>query len=174
MLSYLKLAYCQARRYMKPFTRSNLQELMHEQNGPRVSAFMPTHRGAAETLQDQIRFKNLLRQAEENLEPRSKNPTPVSAAEQIYHYAGHKFEPESARELRRRIMQHQWFLSERLKRDVRFKIACLDFIENVGPMCKELGARITDRSIWDTISENQPPKQIVNRTLIERKVMLLS
>lgn len=81
-------------------------------------------------------------------------------------HAGHKFEPESARELWPRIMQHQFFLSERLKRDVGFKIACLDFIENVEPMCKELGARIIERSIWDTISENQPPKQIVNRRII--------
>ncbi|MDY6990892.1 MAG: hypothetical protein SWQ30_22855 [Thermodesulfobacteriota bacterium] len=55
---------------MKPFTRGNLQELMHECNGPCISIFMPTHRGAAETLQDQIRFKNLLREAEENLAKR--------------------------------------------------------------------------------------------------------
>jgi len=40
---------------------------MRERQGPCVSIFMPTHRGAAETLQDQLRFKNLLREAEEDL-----------------------------------------------------------------------------------------------------------
>jgi len=52
---------------MNPFTKTDLQGLMHGYHGPCVSIFMPTHRGAAETLQDQIRFKNLLREAEENL-----------------------------------------------------------------------------------------------------------
>lgn len=93
-------------------------------------------------------------------------PSAVTAAERIFHYTGHKFEPETARELWPRIMQHKWFLSEKLDCDVGFKIACLDFIENVEPMCKELGARIIDRSIWDTISENQPPKQIVSKRII--------
>ncbi len=58
------------------------------------------------------------------------------------------------------------------------KVACLDFIDNVEPMhqdlhdaqriqlLKALGAQMIDRSIWDTISDTQPPKQIVNRRII--------
>ena len=58
------------------------------------------------------------------------------------------------------------------------KVACLDFIENVERMCedqndeerirllKELDAQMVGRSVWDTISETQPPKQIVNKRII--------
>jgi hypothetical protein len=49
------------------FTRERLKELIERQKGVCVSLYMPTHRTAAETQQDQIRFKNLLGEAEKAL-----------------------------------------------------------------------------------------------------------
>jgi hypothetical protein len=52
---------------MNTITRDELKALTQEQAGWCVSLFMPAHRSAAETQQDQIRFKNLLREAEAHL-----------------------------------------------------------------------------------------------------------
>ena len=96
----------------------------------------------------------------------------------IYEFSGQKVKPDIASELWPKIMQHKWVLSEKLGRDVGIKVACLDFMENIEPMhqdlhdaqriqlLKSLGAQMIDRSIWDTISETQPPKQIVNKRII--------
>jgi SpoVK/Ycf46/Vps4 family AAA+-type ATPase len=87
-------------------------------------------------------------------------------------------EPETACKIWASVLQHKWILSEKLGRDVGIKVACLDFIENSDvfgtdfrevqnvELLKELGARMLDRSAWDTISESQPPKQIVNKRII--------
>lgn len=53
--------------HLSLFTKDHLRKLMYERSGPCISIFMPTHRGGAETQQDQIRFKNLLREAEKRL-----------------------------------------------------------------------------------------------------------
>jgi SpoVK/Ycf46/Vps4 family AAA+-type ATPase len=96
----------------------------------------------------------------------------------IFEYSGHKVELNTASELWQKIMQHKWMLSEKLGRDVGMKVACVDFMENIQPLShnvhdiqkikllKTLGAQMVDRSIWDTISETQPPKQIVNKRII--------
>ncbi len=52
---------------MNLFTNKHLGKLIDEYASPCVSIFLPTHRGRAETQQDQIRFKNLLREAEQGL-----------------------------------------------------------------------------------------------------------
>ena len=52
---------------MNVLTRNNLKLLMETHRGLCVSIFMPMHRSGAETQQDPIRFKNLLREAEERL-----------------------------------------------------------------------------------------------------------
>jgi len=44
-----------------------LKALVRQDVGPCASIFMPTHRAGAETRQDPIRFKNLLREAEQGL-----------------------------------------------------------------------------------------------------------
>jgi transitional endoplasmic reticulum ATPase len=96
----------------------------------------------------------------------------------IFECTGQKFEPEIAGDLWPKILQHKWLLSEKLGRDVGTKVACLDFMENVEPMhrddhhakgiqlLKELGAQMVDQSVWDTISETQPPKQVVRKEII--------
>ena len=52
---------------MNVLTRNNLNLLMAVHKGPCVSVFMPMHRSGPETQQDLIRFKNLIREAEERL-----------------------------------------------------------------------------------------------------------
>lgn len=104
--------------------------------------------------------------------------SPQDCTALIFECSGQKVEPKIAAELWPKIMQHKWVLSEKLGRDVGIKMAYLDFMENVEPMhqdlhdaqkiqiLKSLGAQMIDQSIWDTISETQPPKQIVNRRII--------
>ena len=52
---------------MNELTKDELTALMEKQTGPCVSILMPTHRLGKETLQDPIRFKNLIREAENRL-----------------------------------------------------------------------------------------------------------
>ena len=46
---------------MDSVTIDDLKALIEREGGPCVSLFMPTHRAGAETQQDPIRFRNLLR-----------------------------------------------------------------------------------------------------------------
>ena len=108
----------------------------------------------------------------------SNMPNPEDCTKLILEYSGHKVEPEIAGDSWVKILQHKWVLSEKLGRDVGIKVACLDYIENIEPMdmdlhnaekirlLKELGAQMASQSIWETISESQPPKQIVNKRII--------
>ena len=52
---------------MELLSRAELETLIEEPEGLCVSIFLPTHRAGAQTQQDPIRLKNLLRQAEEQL-----------------------------------------------------------------------------------------------------------
>ena len=52
---------------MNVLTRNNLKLLMEVHRKPCVSVFMPMHRSGPESQQDLIRFKNLIREAEEGL-----------------------------------------------------------------------------------------------------------
>ncbi len=52
---------------MNTLTKEDLKNLIKDQKGFCVSLFMPTRRSGAETQQNQIRLKNLLREAEEKL-----------------------------------------------------------------------------------------------------------
>jgi SpoVK/Ycf46/Vps4 family AAA+-type ATPase len=104
--------------------------------------------------------------------------TPEECASLIFEGSGRKVEPQGAEGLWRKILQHKWVLSEKLGRDVGTRVACLDFIENIEAMdqnahdsekiqfLKKLGAMRIDQTVWNTISESQPPKQIVNKRII--------
>jgi transitional endoplasmic reticulum ATPase len=105
-------------------------------------------------------------------------PSPGDCVSRIFEYSGHRFQPEDASEVWIKVLEHKWHLSEKLGRDVGIKVACLDFIENtdlvseqaIDPesvrLLKELGAQMVDRSVWDTISDSQPPKQIIDKRII--------
>ena len=96
----------------------------------------------------------------------------------IFEYSGHKVEPELAEDLWSKISEHMWVLSEKLGRNVGIKTACVDFVENIEPqhgelhdtrriqLLKRLGAQTVERSAWNTISESQPPKQIVEKRIV--------
>ncbi len=52
---------------MKSISKEEIKSLMNKQKAPCISLFMPTHRTGAEIQQNQIRLRNLLREAEEKL-----------------------------------------------------------------------------------------------------------
>ena len=107
------------------------------------------------------------------------NPSPEICTNKIFEISGTKFDPDIAADLWSKILQHKWLMSEKLGRDVGVRIACIDFLENMEQALKEymdykrkdilteLGAQIiVSRDIWDTISDSQPPKQLVQRRII--------
>jgi transitional endoplasmic reticulum ATPase len=104
-------------------------------------------------------------------------PDPEECASLIYDVSGHKFEPAVAGDLWIKILEHKWFLSEKLGRDVGIRVSALDLIENTDAvrdeleaenvrLLKELAAKMVDGDVWNTISDSQPPKQIVNKRII--------
>jgi hypothetical protein len=52
---------------METLSKDDLQALVQKRKDLCISIYMPTHRSGVETQQNQIRFKNLLREAEERL-----------------------------------------------------------------------------------------------------------
>jgi SpoVK/Ycf46/Vps4 family AAA+-type ATPase len=103
---------------------------------------------------------------------------PTDCAARIFDFSGRWLEPDKATEVWEKVLQHKWYLSEKLDRDVGIKVACLDYVENVAGfdverhneedlrILNELGAKMVDGSVWDTISPSQPPKQIVEKRVI--------
>ncbi|MGD8963412.1 MAG: AAA family ATPase [Desulfobacterales bacterium] len=108
----------------------------------------------------------------------NKNSSPEDYAAHIFEISGHKIDTELAPDLWSKIMHHKWVLSEKIGRDIGIKVACIDFIENIDSVenslhdaqkikqLNRMGAQILDKSAWDTISESQPPKQIVDKRIV--------
>jgi transitional endoplasmic reticulum ATPase len=107
-----------------------------------------------------------------------ETPLPEVCASKIFEISGTKFDPDIAANLWLKILQHKWLMSEKLSRDVGLRTACIDFLENMEQALKEymdykrkdilteMGAQTISREIWDTISDSQPPKQLVQRRII--------
>jgi SpoVK/Ycf46/Vps4 family AAA+-type ATPase len=105
-------------------------------------------------------------------------PSPEACASKIFEISGTKFEPAIAADLWPKILQHKWLMSEKLHRDVGLRTACTDFLENKEQalhefmdykrrdILAEMGAQIIGREVWDTISDSQPPKKLVQRRII--------
>jgi transitional endoplasmic reticulum ATPase len=105
-------------------------------------------------------------------------PSPDECASTIFEISGTKFDLEIAADIWPKILQHKWLMSEKLGRDVGLRTACIDFLENMDQALKEyvdyerqdilseMGAQIISKEIWDTISDSQPPKQMVQRRII--------
>ena len=105
-------------------------------------------------------------------------PSSEICASAIFEISGTKFDPDIAADIWPKILQHKWLMSEKLGRDVGLRTACIDFIENMDQALKEymdykrkdilaeMGAQTIGREIWDTISDSQPPKQLVQRRII--------
>ena len=64
---------------MDVVTINDLRALIEPQGGPCVSLLMPTHRAGADTQQDPIRFRNLLREAAERLRVQGLRTPDVNA-----------------------------------------------------------------------------------------------
>lgn len=62
---------------MEVVTRADVAALAAPRPGPCISIYMPAHRGGAATEQDPIRFKNLLREVQAQLERRGWSPQAV-------------------------------------------------------------------------------------------------
>jgi transitional endoplasmic reticulum ATPase len=107
-----------------------------------------------------------------------ETPSPEECVSTIFEISGTKFDPEIATDIWAKILQHKWLMSEKLGRDVGLRTACIDFLENMDQALKEymdyerqdilseMGAQTISREIWDTISDSQPPKQLVQRRII--------
>jgi transitional endoplasmic reticulum ATPase len=105
-------------------------------------------------------------------------PSPEECASIIFEISGAKFDPDIAADIWSKILKHKWLMSEKLGRDIGIRTACIDFLENMEQALKEymdykrkdilteLGAQTVSREIWDTISDSQPPKQLVQRRII--------
>lgn len=63
---------------MEALSKSDLRQLGNNHSGPCVSLYLPTHRSGVETLQDPIRLRNLLRQAETGLQASGQRAAEIS------------------------------------------------------------------------------------------------
>ncbi len=112
-----------------------------------------------------------------NSEP-SSSLAPEECTNRILELSGVEIEPDIAAGLWTKILKHKWLLSEQLHRDVGLRTACIDFLENTdeapsqyelherGSLLSEMGAQTISKEMWDTISDSQPPKQLVQRRII--------
>lgn len=108
----------------------------------------------------------------------SPDLTPEECTNTILELSGEAIEPEIAVNLWTKILKHKWLLSEQLHRDVGVRTACIDLLENTdqapspyefherGHLLSEMCAQSISKEMWDTISDSQPPKQLVQRRII--------
>ncbi|MHC1730149.1 MAG: ATP-binding protein [Syntrophobacteraceae bacterium] len=104
--------------------------------------------------------------------------SPEECTNRILELSGAYFEPDIAMDLWSKIVKHKWLLSEKVGRDVGLRTSCIDFLENMEQAPEEyviyqrrnilfeMGAQTIGRETWDTISDSQPPKQLVQRRII--------
>jgi hypothetical protein len=64
---------------MDGLSKGELRELIEPRTGPCVTMYMPTHEAGADIQQDTIRFKNLLREAEERLRGKGMKQPEIDA-----------------------------------------------------------------------------------------------
>jgi hypothetical protein len=76
----------------------------------------------------------------------------------IKELTGMRLPERKAREVWPSILEHKWYLSERLNRDVGLRTAAVDYLENIAP------PRVAQRSRRDTL----PPRLPMMRPLIAR------
>ena len=62
---------------------------------------------------------------------KAKNEGASEEQKVLKELAGVKLQPAEARAEWPRVLEHKWFMSERLGRDVGLRVAALDYFENV-------------------------------------------
>jgi transitional endoplasmic reticulum ATPase len=108
----------------------------------------------------------------------NESPAPDVCVSKLFEICGAKFDADVAVDIWPKILKHKWLLSEKLGRDVGMRTACIDFIDNIEQaldeyfaykhkdLLNEMGAQTISREVWETISDSQPPKQLVQRRII--------
>lgn len=56
---------------------------------------------------------------------------PTSEQILLKEYTGASFAKKEAGEIWQKVMDHKWYISERLGRDTGYKVAAVDFMENI-------------------------------------------
>jgi hypothetical protein len=60
-------------------------------------------------------------------------PEPRRLRRSLREWAGVKLSPTEARDLWPQVLEHKWYLGERLGRDVGLRVAAVDYFENINP-----------------------------------------
>ncbi len=106
------------------------------------------------------------------------NLSPEECSSKILEFSGVQYESEIACDIWSKILKHKWILSEKLERDVGLRTSCIDFLENIYQCNDEyftpqhkytlsvMGAQSFRSDLWNTISDSQPPKQLIQRRII--------
>ena len=73
--------------------------------------------------------------------------------EQIFlkKYLSRDFPKKEAKYLRERIVDHKWYIGERLKRDVGFRVAAVDYFENFYEPVSFSGGKSRKSGVFDKI-----------------------
>ncbi|HKZ78438.1 MAG TPA: DUF4032 domain-containing protein [Pyrinomonadaceae bacterium] len=66
-----------------------------------------------------------------------------SEQRKIRKLAGVKIEAEEAHDVWTRILEHKWYISERLGRDTGLRVAAIDYFENIHRKTSKVGSRQT-------------------------------
>lgn len=67
--------------------------------------------------------------------------SPNSEQHILHKLAGVKVSAAEASRLWQRVLDHKWYISERLGRDVGLRVAAIDFFENIEPVSSATPAR---------------------------------
>ena len=87
-------------------------------------------------------------------------PQTTDARRTLKKLAGVKLSATEARTLFPRIQEHKWYISERLGRDVGWRVAAVDYFENIRPP--------RAASSFRAVPESLPPRLPMMQSLSER------
>jgi hypothetical protein len=59
-----------------------------------------------------------------------KKNTPTFEQQTLKYYTGANFRKEEAEYVWKRVIDHKWYVGERLQRDIGLRVAAVDYVEN--------------------------------------------
>ncbi len=95
-------------------------------------------------------------------------PTP----EQVFlkKYLNKNFQQKEAKYLWERIVDHKWYVSERLKRDIGFRVAAIDYVENFYQPDSVFGNNYKPSGVWQKIF--RPSNSVLKSYFISKSKVL--